>query len=328
MDSGKVLKIVNDDLYLEKLKPCCYFPFLSGIIRGCAELIFTPKGFAMYFQSSDDKLIQLVKEIINKLIDEDFQVEKSYIDKGYLKGYFYTLNLPVENAQTILEKCKIIENRCEIIDKIPSELVAKTCCKSAYLRGLFLSCGTLSTPPEAVGGMSGKTKAGYHLEFGVNSEVVREDIKNLLTAFAQVKKSQIGFRTKKSGIYVKTAEAICNILAAMGSNNGVIAVQQIITSREMKNQVNRASNFVLANINKSISAGEKQLEAIKRIEETIGLDSLPPTIKEVAYLRMNNLDATLNELALMCVPPSTKSAINHRLRKLVQTASEIIDTKE
>lgn len=321
-------KIVNNDLYAQNFRPCCYPSFLSGVIRGCAELIFTSQGFAMYFQSTDSILINLAKEISTKLIGENLEVEKSYIDKGYLKGDFYTLRIPAEFAEVILEKCKIVQNKTEIIDTIPSELIAKSCCKSAYLSGLFLSCGSLSTPPEAIGGKSGKTRSGYHLEFSVNSILVREDIKRLLIRFAQVEESQIGFRVKKSGIYVKTAEAICNILAAMGSNNGVIAVQQIITSREMKNQVNRASNFVLANINKSLTAGEKQLEAIVKIEETIGLDSLSPNIKEVAILRKRNPDANLNDLAQMTQTPTTKSGINHRLRKLVEIASQITDTKE
>jgi DNA-binding protein WhiA len=323
-----VQKIVSNDLYAQKLKPCCYPSFLSGVIRGCAELIFTPYGFAMYFQSTDDMLINLARDISIKLIGENLVVEKSYIDKGYLKGDFYTLRIPAKNAESILEKCKIVQNKSEIIDTIPSELVAKNCCKSAYISGLFLSCGTLSTPPEAIGGMGGKTRSGYHLEFMVNSVLVREDIKKLLIRFAQLKESQIGFRLKRNGIYVKTAESICNILAAMGSNNGVIAVQQIITSREMKNQVNRASNFVLANISKSVSAGEKQLEAIIKIEKTIGLDSLSPNIKEVANLRKNNPDANLNDLAQMTIPPSSKSGINHRLRKLVEIASQITNTKE
>lgn len=327
MDSSNVLKIVNDDLYLE-LKPCCYLSFLSGAIRGCAELIFTTKGFAMYFQSTDERLINLIREIIGKLLGTEQNVEKSYIDKGYLKGDFYTLRLPVEDAQIILENCKIIQNKCEIIDKIPPELISRSCCKSAYLKGLFLSCGSLSVPPEAVAGKGGKTRSGYHLEFAINSSLVRDDIKKLLIKFAQVEESQIGFRYPKSGIYVKTAEAICNILAAMGSNNGVIAIQQIITSREVKNQVNRASNFVLANINKAVSAGEKQLEAVKKIEETIGIDALPPQIKEVAFLRINNPDANLNELGQLCSPPVTKSGMNHRLRKLVEIAAQIKDTKE
>ncbi len=328
MDNQSVLKIVHDELCSQKLKPCCYAPFLSGVIRGLAELIFTPKGFAMYFQTTDSRLIELIRSAAEYLSNEKFTIEKTYIDKGYIKDYFYTLPLPVENASVILEKCRIVRDKSEIVDRIPGALISKACCKAAYLKGLFLSCGSLSTPPEADGGISGKTRAGYHLEFAINSALVREDITKILTKFAQVEEKQIGLRTNGNGIYVKTAEAICNILAAMGSNNGVIAVQQIITSREMKNRINRANNFVLANINKSVNAGEKHLEAIKRIEETIGLDALPPQVKEVAHLRKNNPDANLNELAEMCVPPSTKSCMNHRLRKLVEIASEIKDTEE
>jgi len=328
LDVSNVQKIVYDDLYEQQLRPCCNAPYLSAMIRGCAELIFTSSGFAMFFQSTSSQLITLAKKICDNLTNQDFVMEKSFIDKGYVKDDYYTLRITAEYAQDILKLCKIVQNKTELIDTIPSELIEKPCCKSAYLAGLFLSCGTLSTPPEAIGGVAGKTRAGYHLEFGINSSLVREDIKKLLISFAQVKESQIGFRTKNSGIYVKTAESICNILAAMGSNNGVLAIQQIITSREMKNQINRASNFVIANINKSVSAGEKQLKAIKLIEETIGIDSLSPAIKEVAILRKNNPEANLNDLALMTKPPTTKSGINHRLRKLVQIASQIIDTKE
>lgn len=306
---------------MQKIRDCCQISFLSGAIRGAAELIFTNIGFAMYFQSLDVQLIQTIKDIIFNIYKEEYKIESSYIDKGYIKGEFHTLRIPVQNAKDILEKCGIVTNKCEIIDHIPVEIISKNCCKSAYLKGLFLSCGSLSAPPETDAGISGKTRAGYHLEFNINSIVVRDDIKKLLISHAQTKENHIRFRASKNGIYIKNAETICNILASMGANNGVLAIQQIITSRAMKNQVNRASNFVLANINKTISAGAKQTEAIKIIENTIGLDNLSSELKETAFLRKNYPDANLSELAQLS--SKSKSCINHRLRKLVEIAEGI-----
>jgi DNA-binding protein WhiA len=327
LEYNKVLEIVNKELYSQEIKPCCYLPFLSGVIRGVSELVFTNKGFAMCFQSTDDELIELISKIVDKLCNEKFVVEKTYLDKGYTKGDYYTLYVPAEFASDLLEKCNIVQNKCEFVDNIPKEFISKSCCRASFLKGLFLSCGTLSTPPEVDSGANGKTKSGYHLEFILNSDLINEDIKKLIVKHAQIEENLIRFRTERSGIYLKNAEAICNLLASMGSSNGVLIIQQIITSREVKNQVNRVNNFDLANINKTVNACENQLEAINYIECTVGLDTMQPTIKEVCYLRKNNPDASLNELAELCVPPSTKSCMNHRLRKVVEIAETIQKNK-
>ena len=86
--------------------------------------------------------------------------------------------------------------------------------------------------------------------------------------------------------------------------------------REMKNNVNRIVNCETANLNKTISASVKQIENIKRLKESGKFNSLPEDLKEIANLRLENPDATLEQLGSMLKNPIGKSSVSHRFKKL------------
>ena len=93
--------------------------------------------------------------------------------------------------------------------------------------------------------------------------------------------------------------------------------------KDVRNSVNRRVNCEAANINKTVSAARKQIEDIEYIKNTIGLEKLPENLRDAAYARLEEPDATLKELGEMLNPPVGKSGINHRLRKLSQMAQDI-----
>ena len=82
-------------------------------------------------------------------------------------------------------------------------------------------------------------------------------------------------------------------------------------------------NCETANINKTVSAAVKQMEDIRFIQETIGLDGLPESLQDMARLRLERPEATLKELGQALEPPVGKSGVNHRLRKLGQMADDL-----
>ena len=94
--------------------------------------------------------------------------------------------------------------------------------------------------------------------------------------------------------------------------------------KDMINHVNRRVNFENANLNRTVEAAIAQVEAIEKIERKNGLDSLPAPLREIAVLRRDNPEVSLSELAQMVSPPLTRSGVNHRLKKLVEIAEEIV----
>ena len=276
----------------------------------------------MTLRHTDEGFIKKTTEIINEVTNENFSYYDSFLDLGYSKKRLFTLNVPVENAAEILERCAIVINRCELVDNIPPELIKTSSEKKAYLRGLFLACGYLGVPQQIDEWVKVKTKSGYSMEFNLNSSIVITPIKDLLTKMAHLSKDAVRIRPKSSVLYVRHADSLGSCLTAIGSVKGTLALNEIIAERQMKNDINRANNFDLANIDKTVSACEKQLADIDDIERVMGLDALPVQLVETCQMRRNNPDVGLEALGKLFDPPVGKSGINHRMRRIAEYAEE------
>ena len=90
--------------------------------------------------------------------------------------------------------------------------------------------------------------------------------------------------------------------------------------KQMRNQVNRVCNCDEANTEKVVRASREQLEAIRKLRESGVLETLPAKLQEMALLREQEPEAPLSELANRL--SLTKSAVNHRIRKLMELAKE------
>lgn len=181
--------------------------------------------------------------------------------------------------------------------------------KRSYLRGAFLAGGSVNNPESS----------RYHLEIYSNYEEHNEDICRLMNDF------HLNARTivRRNGYitYLKEAEKIAEFLAVIGANRAMLKFEDIRIVRDMRNSVNRLVNCETANLNKQIDASQRQIEAIRYIEDTMGLETLPEKLRIMAEFRRDNPDLSLGELSeLMPGGPISKSGINHRLRKLVEIA--------
>src|SRR5699024_8428077 len=124
-------------------------------------------------------------------------------------------------------------------------------------------------------------------------------------------------RKKGFVAYLKEAEKIADFLSIIGAHVALMRFEDIRIVRDMRNSVNRLVNCETANLNKTISAAQRQVENIKLIQSTIGLDQLPDRLQEIAHLRVEYQDITLKELGEMVSGgPVSKSGVNHRLRKI------------
>lgn len=186
-------------------------------------------------------------------------------------------------------------------------ILEKECCIDAFLRGAFLVCGTVTDP-----------KKDYHLEFLAGSER-RCDI--LLGAMKRV-----GIRTHKLNrnerrvIYVKDADGIMNLMTRMGAPYAASHVEQTRSVRDCRNNANRRVNCDQANIDRTLSASEQQCAAIRKLTEGRGMEAIPPELREIAQLRLENPEMSLRDLSESLSEPISRSGVNHRLKKLMELA--------
>ena len=157
-------------------------------------------------------------------------------------------------------------------------------------------------------------------------EIILSNKRNAQIIKELLEKMQIHLKEleRKNGysLYIKEGEEISKFLAFIGANSSVLKFEEIRVIREIKNNVNRKVNCETANLNKTINASVKQIEAIKKLKATGKFKNLSANLKEVANLRLENPDASLVELGQMLENPIGKSGVNHRLNQLIELARE------
>ncbi len=216
-----------------------------------------------------------------------------------------------QDAFLAAEDCFGNKENTEIVDE---ELLQENCCVRAYIRGAFLSSGSIADPEK-----------GYHFEIVTSCKKKANQLISKLEIFGIEAKS-----IERKGhivVYIKEGSQIVDVLNVMEAHNALMELENIRIVKELRNSVNRQVNCETANINKTVNAAVKQVEDIKYIQSRIGLDELPIQLREAAILRLEYPEAPLKELANLMNPPVGKSGINHRLRKLCQIAEELRDKR-
>jgi hypothetical protein len=188
--------------------------------------------------------------------------------------------------------------------------VQHTCCRRAFIRGAFMAAGSISDPNKS-----------YHFEIVCRTRGQAEQLQELIAGFEAEPK--IVERKERHVVYLKEGEQIVDMLNVMEAYVSLMNLENVRILKEMRNSVNRKVNCETANINKTVSAAVRQLEDIRLIRDTIGFDSLPAQLAEMAQVRLDYPDATLKELGTYLDPPVGKSGVNHRLRKLAAVAENL-----
>lgn len=192
------------------------------------------------------------------------------------------------------------------VDFVPKN----SCCKRAYLRGAFLSVGSMTDPYK-----------GYDLEFVCDTK--DKALKLQKTALDFEISSKIIMRKGAFVLCFKDADAVVDILNVMGAHNSLMKIENLRVEKDFRNLINRKANCEAANLIKTGNAAAKHIEDILRIEEYMGLDQLPEPLKELARLRLEFPESSLTELGTMLNPPVGKSGVNHRMRRLGEIAKTI-----
>ena len=178
-------------------------------------------------------------------------------------------------------------------------------CRTSFLRGAFLAGGSVTDPTKR-----------YHLELATSHLSVSRELHALLL--------EMGFSPKESSrksnaiTYFKQSNAIEDFLTAMGAPLAAMELMNAKAEKDLRGSINRRVNCDAANLDKAVDAAQGQIEAIYKLEERGMLADLPDKLKEAVDLRMAHPELTLSQLAELCDPPVSKSAFNHRLRKLME----------
>ena len=189
-------------------------------------------------------------------------------------------------------------------------VVENDCCKAAFLRGAFLSGGSVTDPIK-----------GYHLELATTHHSVAKESYLIIH-------ETLGFLPKLASrgggqvVYLKQSEQIADFLTFLGASVASMGIIEARLEHELNNKVNRRCNCDDENITKVVEASQEHLNAIRILRGRNQFDQLPEKLKQAARVREENPEASLAELAGLIDPPISKPAMNHRLKRLMELATE------
>lgn len=282
---------------LEFESDCCKRSFAYGFLLYGKSFTSRSVSCATHYADVMDKFIHTIEETAG--------VETNVTQ---LKSGKYTLKIvSAEDRKKAIEYFDHTLNTVSL--RINRGVFEDDECYGAFLRGVFLSCGSIANPNN-----------GYHVEFVVPYRNLCMDLLKILTDYGLKAKSIM--RKYSYVIYLKDSESIEDLLTLMGAVNSSLEIMGIKVQKNVKNKINRQMNFESANMSRSIEAGLAQVEAIEIIEKKQGLDSLSDELKEVAILRKENPDMSLKQLGQSLRIPISRSGVNHRLMKIMELAEK------
>lgn len=306
------LEIKRELSRIEETNDCCKKSELAGLIRagislrpyqGKPRLLFITENASL-----SRHLYSRVKELYKN--SPDVFILKTRRFRTHTVYQLEFTRLMGDEILDILSEMGIILQRDGEKLEYYAISIDNRCCKRAYLRGCFLATGSISDPDRS-----------YHLEITFPNNLLANEYINYLKDFG-VESRQI-VRKGHYLVYLKEGQEIVDYLNVIGAHAALMKLENIRIVKDMRNQVNRMVNCETANLEKTVNASLRQVENIKFISDTRGLESLPEGLREIAGLRLDNPDVSLLELGQMLNPTLSKSGVNHRLKKIEHIAENL-----
>lgn len=274
----------------------CLAAEAQGMLLPCLEL--TARRLRLVTESADaaKRLALLTEALCGVEVELSLHGSESYL-------------VLVEEAEAVLRILNALDLPLSALAlRIGRATLERECCIHAFLRGFFLSSGTVADPEK-----------GYRLELVTRHRQLCDDLETLLQeqGFSPIRTT----RRSQQVLCLKSADAVSDLLQLMSAGQAVERVAQARKHRAIKNAVNRQNNSSLANLNRSATANALQNEALQRLEQRGQLEQLPDSVRAVALLRLAHPEATLSELAELSNGIS-RSTIARHLNKLVELAEK------
>lgn len=277
------------------------FACLYGMLLFCRTVSDTQ----ICFQSEKSIVAEAFEKLMKVVFKDSVKVNKSSSTrKNGSTLYVFEID-DRESIGRILNKYKIDPKE----RRINSELIVNNSL-GVFAAGIFLACGSISDPHKE-----------YHLEFSVTEQSLAEELTKLLSTIEVSAKTVV--RRGQFVVYIKESESIEDVITFIGAPMCTLELMDIKVVKSVRNKVNRIVNCDSANLNKVIDAAIRQTEDIRLIDRTIGLENLSDELREVAELRINNADMSLQEIGESLEKPISRSGVNHRFRKIAKIAGEL-----
>ena len=298
----------------------CRIAELAGIIVLDGKLKELDGKAALSIRMEKDEVVETAEKLLQML----FGIEQEALDILPRKQGGARVRIRrKEDLERIFETCKLRTVDDDSGVRLPEVsmgmdlrldtediVLSKSCCRNAFLRGTYLAAGSVSDP-----------KSQYQFEIVTDRDSVTRQVLTALNGFGI--SGHVTERKFSQVVYIKEAGAISEILGQLGAANSMMEFENVRILKEIRNHVNREVNCDTANMTKVANASVKKIAEIRKIEETIGLSSLPDGLEELARLRLLNPDLSLKELGELLTTPLTKSGVNHRLRKLSEISQRL-----
>lgn len=291
----------------------CEIAEFSAIISLCGRLDCQNGRYELVLHTENVSVARRFYSLMKEIFQ--FQPEVSATQHDFLKkNRFYLITVhESDKILQVLKTVQLMNNLGQMDEEFcvkDNSVLQRTCCRRAFLRGAFLSAGSITDPEK-----------NYHFEIACLSQEKADQIKELFAFFGL--EAKIVVRKKYHVVYLKEGAMISDALNIMEAHVALMKFENVRILKDVRNGVNRRVNCEAANINKTVSAARKQIDDIEYIKSAVGLENLPENLRDVAYVRLEEPDATLKELGESLNPPIGKSGVNHRLRKLSQMAQDI-----
>ena len=208
------------------------------------------------------------------------------------------------HAYATLHRAGVLDASHRPLERPPQRVLARRCCRRAYLRGALLGAGSLSGPRDPHVEVRTAEVEGARFLAGVAAREGAE--------------LHVHDRGRHAVAYAKGVEPIADLLVAAGASDTVLVLEESSVLAAIRADANRLANADHANLVRTSRAAHAQIEAVRRL----GVDSLSDDLRELAQLRLRHPTASIAELASRCRPPLTKATAYRRLRRLVDLASE------
>lgn len=290
----------------------CQLAELAAILHFCGSLHVSKSEIFLQIRAENVLIVRKCFTLLEKAFN--MSTEAKVLQEGENGGYQLTVKDPAL-IRTVLQSTRYLDAGGEmppdfLRSPVNGAILHSTCCQRAFLRGAFLCAGSMSDPEK-----------GYHLEIVCGQASQAAQVQELLAGFGI--EARIVIRKKYHVVYVKEGSGIADFLNLTGAHRALLDFENSRVFRDVRNTVNRRVNCETANIAKTVTAASKQVEDILLLKEKYGFGKLPPGLRRMAEVRLENPDAPLKELGAYLDPPVGKSGVNHRLRKLCELADNI-----
>jgi len=278
---------------------CCAVAEAYGVLLFCNTC--SPSSVKIVTESRDFALR------LPKLFKKAFQVEFDLLPDTDQGKRVFAIETPAKIAR--IYEAFGLEMETTVSLHVNLGVLEEECCKIAFLRGAFMAGGSVTDPEKR-----------YHLELATSHMRVSREVYSLLMELGFFPKDVA--RGGNSILYFKQSNYIEDVLTTLGAPVNAMRIMEAKVEKELINGINRRVNCETANLGKAVDAAQEQLAAIRRLEANGTYNDLPDKLRKTAELRKANPEATLSELAQMQDPPLTKSAINHRMRKIMELSKQ------